>query len=556
MARDAGVKAAEYVIQQWPELFPSRDISPDIRPKIGLKLDTNEAKLEYFISERNIDEALEIFNELEKEGKTVSMEIQNNLLELLSYVGLGNHTANDLSEFNEQQCMINGKETLEFGCRGDTLNQRESNLQAQIDENRFIISAAGSYTGKNSKWTFKFPRSVWSPTNDAEQFFEKMEERNSDTYNALMIGLYKYKSYDRMFGLYSTMKEEGLKPNVSTYNLLLMALDDSECSFKWDSAMELVKCMAHQPVVHPSKTTFNMLLKLSEHSGKASRQTAAAIFQEMLHVGIEPNLTSLLRLLQAYIYNNGDRAILYEVMDYLENHPEVLKVDSYFDIFFCVAALNTACSLNDIDAARSIVQMTCKDDWHLVGQVDHFLSHYLLTVAWLESDFDSVIETYRWLVPKHVRPGDWVYNTLFDICTKAKRPQVALELWQDFKENITYMKGISTVRQFHLALGKLTKNNIHQYTVVAEESWEMLLSRNMRPDSIIIESMVRLFSFALQMDKAWYYYEQFKEYGLKPTNFATRQIANAYAFGYQDNKKVEVNSLIWNAVYCSDACIL
>ena len=28
MARDAGVKAAEYVIQQWPELFPSRDISP------------------------------------------------------------------------------------------------------------------------------------------------------------------------------------------------------------------------------------------------------------------------------------------------------------------------------------------------------------------------------------------------------------------------------------------------------------------------------------------------------------------------------------------------
>ena len=31
MARDAGVKAAEYVIQQWPELFPSRDFSPVCR---------------------------------------------------------------------------------------------------------------------------------------------------------------------------------------------------------------------------------------------------------------------------------------------------------------------------------------------------------------------------------------------------------------------------------------------------------------------------------------------------------------------------------------------
>ena len=28
MARDASVKAAEYVIQQWPELFPARDFRP------------------------------------------------------------------------------------------------------------------------------------------------------------------------------------------------------------------------------------------------------------------------------------------------------------------------------------------------------------------------------------------------------------------------------------------------------------------------------------------------------------------------------------------------
>lgn len=62
--------------------------------------------------------------------------------------------------------------------------------------------------------------------------------------------------------------------------------------------------MAQEPVVYPNKSlnsiylfllvefmlhptaTFNTLLKLSEHTGKASRETAAAIFQEMLHVGI------------------------------------------------------------------------------------------------------------------------------------------------------------------------------------------------------------------------------------------------------------------------------
>lgn len=81
-----------------------------------------------------------------------------------------------------------------------------------------------------------------------------------------------------------------------------MALDDSECVYKWERAMELAKCMAEEPVAHPNKSlnylfllveftsclaaTFNMLLKLSEHSGKTSRETAAAIFQEMLYVGI------------------------------------------------------------------------------------------------------------------------------------------------------------------------------------------------------------------------------------------------------------------------------
>ena len=32
--------------------------------------------------------------------------------------------------------------------------------------------------------------------------------------------------------------------------------------------------------------TFNMLLKLSKHAGNDSRQTAAAVFQEMLHLDI------------------------------------------------------------------------------------------------------------------------------------------------------------------------------------------------------------------------------------------------------------------------------
>ena len=39
--------------------------------------------------------------------------------------------------------------------------------------------------------------------------------------------------------------------NVSTYNLLLLALDDSTYDKKWDKALELAMKMAEEPAVHP-----------------------------------------------------------------------------------------------------------------------------------------------------------------------------------------------------------------------------------------------------------------------------------------------------------------
>ena len=38
---------------------------------------------------------------------------------------------------------------------------------------------------------------------------------------------------------------------MSTYNYLLMALDQSGCSTSWEIAMELMKNMAQKPVVLP-----------------------------------------------------------------------------------------------------------------------------------------------------------------------------------------------------------------------------------------------------------------------------------------------------------------
>ena len=96
--------------------------------------------------------------------------------------------------------------------------------------------------------------------------------------------LFQYKSYDRMFKLYFTMHRAGyqrkkfwalfriviyilLPPiaSVSTYNYLLMALDQSESSAVWEIAMELVKNMGHKPVVLPDTGSLNFFLMCFMH---------------------------------------------------------------------------------------------------------------------------------------------------------------------------------------------------------------------------------------------------------------------------------------------------
>ena len=77
----------------------------------------------------------------------MSLEVQNNLLELLSYVGLGNETANNISEFKKQQCLISEKGMLEFACRGDTPNQSRVGF---IVDSQYLLSSIRSNQLANS----------------------------------------------------------------------------------------------------------------------------------------------------------------------------------------------------------------------------------------------------------------------------------------------------------------------------------------------------------------------------------------------------------------------
>ncbi|XP_065882357.1 small ribosomal subunit protein mS39-like isoform X2 [Dysidea avara] len=550
-AREAGVNAAKYVIEKWSDLFPSQDCNPDLRPHRSLhyKVSHDEVWLQTLISKRRVEEALIKFDKLEKQGEKISLETRNNLLELLAYTGLGNNKIVDRrSKFVEHQALLCDPDTKPQFIPANVTRTKESTLQDKIDEiNILLLSDKYGEFGRegDSPWTLKYPRKVWSLDNKAEKLFESMHDKDGATYDALILGLFKYKSYDRMFKLYSTMRNAGYQASTSTYNYLLMALDSSQSPVAWETAMELAKNMTQTPSVHPDITTFNMLLRLCKLTGKASRENAEAIFQEMLFVDIEPNLTTFLRILQAYIYENMGASVVLKIVSYLEQHPHVLQLSGYFDLFFFEAALNAASSIGADEAIVKLLKMAGKDSWFLFRDVDDFLSSHLIKLSH-KGDIKYLMDTYRWLLSKQYRPDDNTYAALFKVCSS---PEIVLELWNDYKKFDVLMSSGEVVKHIHELFKRgYNVNEVQKYLTVAEESWSTLREKNITPRPSVIIGMVLMCLQANQRDKAWYYYRKFEAFKYYPSADAAEGILDAYADATDKSNAYKVMQIIRSMV--------
>lgn len=90
MAQEAGRKAAHWVRQQNPHLFNHREADPVIEkflPKIVFdeKSDVTEEDLKKVIEDIQISDAQFVYSLLKKQGKTISKETEQSLLELICY---------------------------------------------------------------------------------------------------------------------------------------------------------------------------------------------------------------------------------------------------------------------------------------------------------------------------------------------------------------------------------------------------------------------------------------------------------------------------------------
>uniref|UniRef100_A0AAR2ILE8 Small ribosomal subunit protein mS39 n=1 Tax=Pygocentrus nattereri TaxID=42514 RepID=A0AAR2ILE8_PYGNA len=246
LAQESGRTAAKYFINTYPKYFQKDFANPHIpclMPET-LELQVNEvseAALIERIQLRKVKAAVDMYDQLLQAGTPVSLDLTNDLLDLISLYG---------------DC---------DPARGDAPEQRTEEMVSL----------------------------TLTSNNNAERIFNMMPERNRRSYGALIRGMVKHGAYSKAFNTYTDLLNNRLTGDVHIFNALISAAPEVREKYveKWDLIVDLLKQMAEQKV-KPTLLTFNAVLKALRRCGSLGRTQAFPVINEMKALGIAPSLAT------------------------------------------------------------------------------------------------------------------------------------------------------------------------------------------------------------------------------------------------------------------------
>ncbi|TRY91170.1 hypothetical protein DNTS_006100 [Danionella cerebrum] len=292
LAEESGRNVAKYFISTYPKYFQTDYAEPHIpcfmpevtEPQIE---GVSEAALKERIQLRRVTDAVDLYDQLLQGGNTVSLNVTNDLLDLI--------------------CLY-----------GDRDPVKESFLQQTLSH--------------ISQYLTSLPH---SENNNAERIFGLLSEPNTRSYSALIQGMVKHGAFSKAIETYTDLRRNGLIGDVAIFNALIRAVWGSYPTFneRVEKSMNFLVEMESQKI-KPNLNTFNAVLKCLLNSGKFGRASAFSVFSEMKALNIEPSLGSYNFLIYMFYnaalkdHEEANIAILDNVMNeilgksFTPQHPE------------------------------------------------------------------------------------------------------------------------------------------------------------------------------------------------------------------------------------------
>uniref|UniRef100_A0A8C1MSD2 Small ribosomal subunit protein mS39 n=1 Tax=Cyprinus carpio TaxID=7962 RepID=A0A8C1MSD2_CYPCA len=384
LSQESGRNAAKYFINTYPKYFQKDYAQPHIP---CLMPDTLEAQIEEVseaalierIGMRKVKAAVDLYDQLLQAGTSVSLDVTNQLLDLICFYGDHDPAQENVPEQRNEET-VGGRLFLCF---------------------------------------------LFREKNNAERIFALLSEPNTHSYSALIRGMVKYGAYSKAFSTYTDLLNSRLKADVHTFNALITAAPEVKEKYneKWELIVDLLKQMAEQKV-KPNLLTLNAVLKALRRCGTVGKSQAFPVISEMKALSIDLSLASYSHLL-AIFYKpgapiQGQTDILQEVMNEVSGKSFTPQDP---DDGICISL-----QVHEL--------LGVGENWRLLGndfQQNIYYARFFSLLCMMEN-IDVMLKWYRDLVPSVYYPSSNVMRDLLQALDTDNRLDLIPQIWKDIKQ--------------------------------------------------------------------------------------------------------------------------
>ncbi|XP_031442750.1 pentatricopeptide repeat domain-containing protein 3, mitochondrial [Clupea harengus] len=413
LSQESGKSAAKYFINTYPKFFQKDFAEPHIpclMPEtFQLQIEeVSEAALVERIQLRKVKAAVDMYDQLLQSGTTLSLDLTNDLLDLICLYG-----DQDPKDDSDPEQKPEDVEEVQ-----DDPRKRRPRIRRASD----IV------------------RVVWKENNNAERIFNLMPERDSRSYGALIQGMARHEAYGKAFSTYTDLLNNRLTANVHTFNALILASPEVREKYieKRELIFELLNQMAEQKV-RPNLLTFNAALRALRRCGNMARSQALLIFGEMKALGITPSLASYDHLLgifyKAASSTQGHTEILQDVLN--EISGQSFEPQDPDDVMFFLNAMRVCLEHKDLEAAYRLHSLMQEgENWRLLGDAHQQSMYYgrFFNILCMMEHIDVVLKWYKELIPSLYYPHSQGMIDLLQALDTDGRLDLIPEIWKDIKQ--------------------------------------------------------------------------------------------------------------------------
>ncbi|KRZ17179.1 Protein PTCD3 -like protein, mitochondrial [Trichinella zimbabwensis] len=331
---------------------------------------------------------------------------------------------------------------LEFLCY---YNATQPNLEISAERRWF----GGNFHEISSK--------NWKERGLAEKIFQAIQPETPRAYAAIISGLLKYNSYSKAEEMFRKMKEASLKPDIDLYNAMLhgvwqLRTDNRE---RWQYCLQLLNEMRDDDI-QPDVQTFNTLLGIlkSMRFWKFSPKHTMEVYQEMLHLDLEPTLTTYLCLVEIFFKSPDFESLVEQIINRLRGKS--LKAENKHDELFFPKIMQRCCeNAQSVETADCIHEiLTFENNTACIASFQAetvYYENYLTLVARHGSSFEEFFKYYDRFVPRNYSPNARMFRELLHLVDSTGSYEHLTRIWSEM-----LLHGQIAVRHDDLLLELLT----------------------------------------------------------------------------------------------------